>query len=530
MSIKQLNCHFCDQLIEGISISLPCGFIVCRKHLGNEAKYIDCIICKDHRFNVKECLDMPRNKQNIRQYEYDAKKEILTTRIHEYNRMNSDPNGYIEESFKHILDKVEKRKDALKVELDKRIDEYYNKLVADLKADSDKSKTELKEKVRLIDIKRVEDEKNAIEDELTAIQYNISNKIAKLETSIEFLTILNQKFEPILEVSDKGKMLEVYTDQQELSMEKIFGVLRIAEPVVEEIRPVLTEYASISKIEFWKTFEGHKGSVFCMSIAENEAITGAADKTIKIWDITTGECSKTLLGHRDSVNDLKVLDGGEIISASDDKTIKLWDKTTGKCIKTFDPNTDEITCLIVSKSGEIISGSWDCKIKTWDKVKGKPIKTLEGHDDGVVCLQLMETGELLSGSWDKTIKIWDLAGAKCLKTIEAHDDAVRTIQIIDKDYFASCSADKKIKIWDAHTGECFKVLDGHTDAVWSLQIYQEREIISASSDKTIKIWDLQSGQCIKTLEQHTSHVLCLQLLKSGKLFSGSADKTIKVWE
>ena len=68
----------------------------------------------------------------------------------------------------------------------------------------------------------------------------------------------------------------------------------------------------------------------------------------------------------DSVNTIQVVSEDIIISGSDDKTIKIWNIKTEKCLKTVAPmHTKLITCLEVLSNDILISGSWDCTIKLW---------------------------------------------------------------------------------------------------------------------------------------------------------------------
>ncbi|MFM6003321.1 MAG: WD40 repeat domain-containing protein, partial [Sphaerospermopsis kisseleviana] len=49
------------------------------------------------------------------------------------------------------------------------------------------------------------------------------------------------------------------------------------------------------------------------------------DKTIKIWNLATGELKSTLTGHSDSVRTLAITPNGRtLVSGSDDNTIKIW--------------------------------------------------------------------------------------------------------------------------------------------------------------------------------------------------------------
>ncbi len=58
----------------------------------------------------------------------------------------------------------------------------------------------------------------------------------------------------------------------------------------------------------------------------SKIVSGSGDKTIKVWDVSTGACLRTLQGHTDYVFSVCVSpDGSKIVSGSGDKTIKVWD-------------------------------------------------------------------------------------------------------------------------------------------------------------------------------------------------------------
>lgn len=57
--------------------------------------------------------------------------------------------------------------------------------------------------------------------------------------------------------------------------------------------------------------------------------SGSDDKTIRLWDIATGQVMFTLQGHVNTVSSLAFSsDGKTLASGSYDGTVKLWDLTT----------------------------------------------------------------------------------------------------------------------------------------------------------------------------------------------------------
>ena len=69
------------------------------------------------------------------------------------------------------------------------------------------------------------------------------------------------------------------------------------------------------------------GEVTSVAIGPNgqTLISGSADKTVKIWDLSTGKLLQTLAGHSDAVNSVALSpDGRCLASGSSDKTIKTW--------------------------------------------------------------------------------------------------------------------------------------------------------------------------------------------------------------
>ncbi|PHH51573.1 Vegetative incompatibility protein HET-E-1 [Ceratocystis fimbriata CBS 114723] len=287
-----------------------------------------------------------------------------------------------------------------------------------------------------------------------------------------------------------------------------------------------------------RTLEGHQKTVASVVFSNDgqRLASGSWDKTVKIWDATSGACLQTLEGHHGQVTSAVFSnDGQRLASGSWDSTVKIWDATSGACLQTLEGHQQIVTSVVFSNDGQrLASGSEDCTVKIWDATSGACLQTLEGHDEEVSLVVFSKDGQrLASGSWDSTVKIWDATSGACLQTLEGHQQAVTSV-VFSKDgqRLASASSDKTVKIWDATSGACLQTLEGHHGQVASVAFSNDgQRLASGSWDSTVKIWDATSGVCLQTLEGHQQAVISVVFSKDGqRLASGSYDKTVKIWD
>ncbi|MDJ0539738.1 MAG: WD40 repeat domain-containing protein, partial [Microcystis sp. M53603_WE2] len=118
-----------------------------------------------------------------------------------------------------------------------------------------------------------------------------------------------------------------------------------------------------------------------------------------------------LEGHDSAVTSVNFSpDGKTLVSGSDDKTIKLWNVETGQKLHTLKGHDGTVYSVNFSPDGKtLVSGSDDGTIILWDVETGKEIRTLKGHDGSVYSVNFSPDGKtLVSGSDDGTIILWDV--------------------------------------------------------------------------------------------------------------------------
>ena len=76
------------------------------------------------------------------------------------------------------------------------------------------------------------------------------------------------------------------------------------------------------------TLNGHGAAVNAIQIGENEIVSASGDRHIKIWDIHSGSCLKTLIGHQKGIACVQ-FDSRRIVSGSNDDTVRIYDHISG---------------------------------------------------------------------------------------------------------------------------------------------------------------------------------------------------------
>lgn len=101
-------------------------------------------------------------------------------------------------------------------------------------------------------------------------------------------------------------------------------------------------------------------------------------------------------------------DGTRIAGALGDRTVRLWDATTGELLSTYRGHSDLVMDVAFSPDGsELASGSYDKTIMIWQLGSNRH-RTLRGHAGAVDEVEWRDNARLVTGSRDGTIRMWDV--------------------------------------------------------------------------------------------------------------------------
>ncbi|MEX0270623.1 NB-ARC domain-containing protein [Leptolyngbyaceae cyanobacterium UHCC 1019] len=291
----------------------------------------------------------------------------------------------------------------------------------------------------------------------------------------------------------------------------------------------------------WTSLEGHTDGIWSLALSPDGCTltSGSGDRTLKCWDVQTGQLLRTLRGHHNRIWSVAVSpEGHQIASGSEDKTLKLWDSQTGQCLRTLHGyhNTTFPIAIFPNATSPptLLTFSEDHQVRFWDVQTGHCQKTLHLPPQDIFHAALSPDAQILASSGlDHTIRLYDLQQETSLHQLQGHTAWIRFVAFHPtQPWIASASGDRTLRLWHTHTGECLQGLEGHKNPVQSLAFSPDgRLLASASWDATLRLWDLESRICLRILVGHTSRLGFCAFSPDGMLLvSGGQDQTLRLWQ
>ena len=225
----------------------------------------------------------------------------------------------------------------------------------------------------------------------------------------------------------------------------------------------LTGHAD-GEVTLWDTATGsrrasyrrNEADVWSLAFAgDNQHFLAAAhDWKVTLWDISRETTPLHVFnGHDNAVQALAFAPAGTLIaSGSADKTVKLWNLSTLGLVRTYRGARDFITSVAISPDGKLIAAaSRDGAIRIWATSSRGQRRRFSGHQGAINQIAFApDSRHLVSAGSDGTVRLWDIGRRRSIRAYTGHRGEVKAAQFSpDGTHVATAGADGTIRIWTA---------------------------------------------------------------------------------
>ena len=270
------------------------------------------------------------------------------------------------------------------------------------------------------------------------------------------------------------------------------------------------------------------------------AVAGS-DRTLILWDLSSGERIRTLTGHSFDVLSVAFSpDDKTVLSGSADGTVRLWHTLTGFEIRRFGELSNTIvTSVAFSPDGQYILAASTIlggqpgsnRIDLWEAKTAKKMASFQGG--GPVAFTSSGKFALSTNQNHDAILMRSLPTGEILRTFRGHAGQVTSISVsTDGKLALSGSTDRSAILWDMSSGAAIRTLRGHTDMVSAVALSPDcRYALTGGHDGIAMLWSLATGQAVCIYQGPAVEVSSVAFTPDGKyMLSGSFDGSLRLWQ
>jgi len=295
-----------------------------------------------------------------------------------------------------------------------------------------------------------------------------------------------------------------------------------------------------------KTFT-HPAEVLAVAFSPdgNSLVTGCADGKARLWNVATGQLTRTMIRHTDAVNAVAYPPSGDyIVTGSSDGTLVYW--TTGGTYHAAADFGIGIHAVAFSKDGTRLlvgTGTWLMvlpprpQVYVFDAVNGgQPLLTfgsvnLEGFYHSLAysptAPRILTS---ISGMIWANSKLWNASTGAELRTFESI--TVSSVAFSPDGSLALTGSGTEAHVWRVADGQLERTLRHGQATVEALTCSATGPVLlTGASDGVGRVWDLQTGDVVRLLPGHAGAIQCVAFSPDTEwAATGSTDKTARLWQ
>jgi WD40 repeat protein len=249
---------------------------------------------------------------------------------------------------------------------------------------------------------------------------------------------------------------------------------------------------------------GHTGQVSTIDVSPDERViaTGSADRTVRLWDATTGAPLRAL-HHTEHVWRVRFSpDGKQLLACGYEGSAAVWNLAAGTAITLVKSQGIIQDCRFIARGSRVVTAARSGEIRVSDPQTGEPIGPLLAHKESVEFMLADELpgGDLVTATdTEPIIRIWDRAGHP-VGELTARADVGRAALGHDGVLVTADRDRHGLQFWSIPERRLIGELVAHKARIIALRFSPDgRRLLSVSSDGEARVWDTTTRRLVAAL-------------------------------
>ncbi|MFB7999771.1 protein kinase [Streptomyces sp. NPDC056002] len=295
------------------------------------------------------------------------------------------------------------------------------------------------------------------------------------------------------------------------------------------------------------------------------ALTGCPDGTLRLWDVPSGRCVKTLRGHRREVEAVDLTpDGRHALSQGADGVVRLWNLSEGfltrllsdnplhrgeprlkdlSGVERVSPGPHRRSVHLTPDGRTAVAIDVQGTVRVWDTADGRLRRVLPGHTEGAGVQVTADGSRVIAtptvknpfqvpeDQRDFAAVVWDVDSGRRLHTLGGHRVMPKVLHISPDGRRAVTASFHELRLWDVESGRLLRTFVDANGSHAAALSPDGRLLASAGPTyHGIRLWETDTGRCRRTYRGHEADATAVAFLDGGRtLVSAGADRTVRTW-
>jgi WD40 repeat protein len=279
---------------------------------------------------------------------------------------------------------------------------------------------------------------------------------------------------------------------------------------------------------------GHRGRVSGLAFSPDGAtlFSGSLDKSVRIWDVSTGQSRPLIEAHRGGVNGIAISADGQIVaSGSYDRTVVICNARTGRRQQTTESASTQILSVGLNLDGSFLA--WGSESGTLRTLRlGKSTVQSANHNLGkgeIWSLAVSRDAETIFAACEEGVVSFSTAHGTTTHSFLDSGDPPGWSLALSPDGFTlvTGTSNGRIFVWDVQSGKLRSKFFAFNKGVLSIAISENGQICAAGSESgQVRIWDLNAGKELLSAQGSTHAIWSVALSPDGQTLAAGGDDSL----